>query len=113
MTVTQLDPGPKIIRISKSQAIECEFPHIVELAVPDDGLDLQLNRAISLFHSVRDIRPRFGRNRRENRQRYSRWCFSDSATADAFREQFGGGRLTTDRRPSEVEMSLTGRDRSQ
>jgi hypothetical protein len=96
MTVTHLDPGPKIIPTSRAHAVECEFPHIVELAIPDDGLDLQLNRAISQFHRTRDIRPRFGRNRKENRQRYSRWCFSDSATADAFCVQFGGCRIMMD-----------------
>jgi hypothetical protein len=37
---------------------------------------------------------RRGRGRREAAQFYLRFCFPDSATADAFRDRFGGARLT-------------------
>jgi hypothetical protein len=91
--VVQLDQRPVILRASKAQGTERHFPHIIEMAIPGNGLDVQLNREIASFHRSRDIRPRFGRTRTQNGQDYCRWCFSDSAIADAFRERFGGARL--------------------
>jgi hypothetical protein len=37
---------------------------------------------------------RRGRSRHEGEQPYIRFCFPDTATADAFRDRFGGVRLT-------------------
>lgn len=61
-----------------------------KIELPRDGLDVCMNRQIMTFHRLRNIQLRFGRTRSEGNKHYSRWCFSDPANADAFREQFGG-----------------------
>ena len=50
---------------------ERDFPYLVELALPPGG-----------------------RSRHEVKPFYIRFCFPDAATADAFRDRFGGERLT-------------------
>jgi hypothetical protein len=69
---------------------ESQYPYVVELAVPDTGLEIELNRQIVGFHKSRRIQPRHGRRIMRDNQTYSRWCFSDLPTARAFLEQFGG-----------------------
>ena len=39
---------------------ERKYPHIVELAVGEDGLDVGLGRRIMAFHNSRHIKPRHG-----------------------------------------------------
>ena len=72
---------------------ERDFPHLVELALPPGGF-----RSVFLdfdaFHRERRIPVRRGRSRHEGEQSYIRLCFPDMATADAFRDRFGGVRLT-------------------
>src|SRR4029077_10594641 len=77
-------------RSAKPLINESRYTYIVELAVPDTGLEIELNRQIVSFHRSRRIQPRYGRRFTRNNQMYSRWCFSDLATARAFLEQFGG-----------------------
>ena len=68
---------------------ERDFPHLVELALPPEGFrDVLLQ--IDAFHGERRIPVRRGRNRREVKQVYIRFCFREIATADAFRNRFGG-----------------------
>jgi hypothetical protein len=67
---------------------ERNFPHIVEIVLPVHGLDIRVNREMVTFCHIRNIRPRFGRRRKRTGQYTCRWCFSDKAIADAFREQF-------------------------
>jgi hypothetical protein len=71
---------------------ERDFPHLVELALPPGGF-----RSVFLefdaFHRERRIPLRRGRSC-EAEQLYIRFCFPDPATADAFRNRFGGERLT-------------------
>jgi hypothetical protein len=83
--------GPKreIIRLSN----ERDFPHLVELALPPEGFRSVLLE-IDAFHRDRRIPVRRGRNRHEVKQVYIRFCFPDTATADAFRNRFGGECLT-------------------
>jgi hypothetical protein len=69
---------------------ESRYPYVVELAVPDTGLEIELNRQIVGFHKSRRIEPRHGRRTMRDNQTYSRWCFSDLPTARVFAEQFGG-----------------------
>ena len=83
--------GPKreIIRLTN----ERDFPHLVELALPPEGFRSVLLE-IDAFHRERRIPVRRGRNRHEVKQVYIRFCFPDAATADGFRERFGGECLT-------------------
>jgi hypothetical protein len=72
---------------------ERDFPHLVELALPPGGF-----RSVFLefdaFQRQRRIPVRRGRSRHEAEQSYIRFCFPDAATADAFRDRFGGECLT-------------------
>ena len=72
-----------------SKAIEREFLHVVEVAVPLGGLGKRLD-AMHDFHSVCGIKPCLGRGRREDDQDHLRWYFADPKTAAMFAEKFGG-----------------------
>src|SRR5262245_20153331 len=67
---------------------EREFPHLVELSLPPEGFRSILLE-IDTFHHERRIPVRRGRNRHEVKQVYIRFCFPDTATADAFSNQIG------------------------
>ena len=69
------------------------FPHLVELALPPGGFR-SVFLEIDAFHHERRIPVCRGRSRQEAEQSHIRFCFSDSATADAFRNRFGGECLT-------------------
>jgi hypothetical protein len=72
---------------------ERDFPHLVELALPPEGFrDVLLQ--IDAFHRDRHIPVRRGRSRYGVTPLYVRFCFPDAATADAFRNRFGGECLT-------------------
>jgi hypothetical protein len=68
---------------------ERDFPHLVELALPPGGFR-SVFLEIDAFHRDRRIPVRRGRSRHEAEQFYIRFCFPDAATADAFRNRFGG-----------------------
>jgi len=72
---------------------ERDFPHLVELVLPPEGFRGVLLE-IDAFHRDRRIPVRRGLNRHESKQVYIRFCFPDAATADAFRNRFGGMCLT-------------------
>jgi hypothetical protein len=55
---------------------ERKYPHIVELAVGEDSLDVRLGRRIMAFHNSRHIRPRHGHIILREGKTYYRWCFS-------------------------------------
>ena len=74
-------------------ANEQDFPHLVELAVPPEGFGRGF-LDFDAFHRERRIPVRRGRSRHEVKQFYIRFCFPDAATADAFRNRFGGECLT-------------------
>ena len=71
---------------------ERDFPHLVELALPPEGFRSVLLE-IDALHRERRIPVRRGRNRHEVERVYIRFCFPDAATAEAFRNRFGGFRL--------------------
>jgi hypothetical protein len=72
---------------------ERDFPHLVELAFPPEGFrDVLLE--IDAFHRDHCIPVRRGRSRQEVKPFYIRFCFPNAATADAFRNRFGGECLT-------------------
>ena len=72
---------------------EQHFPHLVELAVPPEGLRDALLE-FDAFHREHRIPVYRGRSRHEAAQLYIRFCFPDTATADAFCKRFGGECLT-------------------
>ena len=77
-------------RSGKAVTNEREYPYIVEFAVDDDMLDVELSRRMLDFHRSRKIQARHGRRIIGGSHIYYRWCFPDSDTASAFKEQFGG-----------------------
>jgi hypothetical protein len=72
---------------------EWDFPYVVELAFPSGGFR-SVFLEIDAFHRERRIPVRRGRSRHEVKQVYIRFCFPDAATAEAFRNRFGGECLT-------------------
>ena len=72
---------------------ERDYPHLVELVLPLEGFRSVLLE-IDAFHRERRIPVRRGRSRHEVKQVYIRFCFPDAATAEAFRNRFGGECLT-------------------
>jgi hypothetical protein len=68
---------------------ERDFPYLVELALPSGGFR-SVFLEIDAFHRDRRIPVRRGRSRHEAEQSYIRFCFPDTANADAFRNRFGG-----------------------
>ena len=79
----------------KALANENKYPNVVELAVPDGVLEIQLSRRIMNFHKSRHIQPRHGRFITKDNQTYCRWCFADLGTACDFIELFGGALCET------------------
>jgi hypothetical protein len=68
---------------------EQDFPYLVEVALPP-GPFRSVFLEIDAFHRERRIPVRRGRSRHEVKQVYIRFCFPDTAIADAFRNRFGG-----------------------
>jgi hypothetical protein len=85
---------------TSQKAIEREFPHVVEIAVPPRGLGAQLD-AMHHFHRARGIQACIGLGRRDgnrdgNRD-YLRWYFTRPAAANAFATEFGGTEIKASR----------------
>jgi hypothetical protein len=72
---------------------ERDYSHIVELPLPPGGFRARSDDLLA-FHRERGIQSRRGQGRNEDEQFYVRYCFGDPAHADAFRDRFGGERLT-------------------
>ena len=72
---------------------ERDFPHLVELVLPPEGFR-SVFLEIDAFHRDRRLPVRRGRTRHEAEKLHIRFCFPDTATADAFRNRFGGECLT-------------------
>jgi len=72
---------------------ERDLPHVVELALPPGPFG-SVVLEIDAFHREQRIPVRRGRSRHEAEQSYIRFCFPDAATADGFRNRFGGECLT-------------------
>ena len=72
---------------------ERDFPHLVELTFPPGGFR-SVFLEIDAFHRDRRLPVRRGRTRHEAEKLHIRVCFPDTATADAFRNRFGGECLT-------------------
>ena len=73
---------------TKTSLIERQFPHHVEMIVPEGGFGKRLDQ-MDEWHRARSIKPRLGRSRRDaNNRDYVTWCFADAAMADSFRASF-------------------------
>ena len=73
-----------------AKAVEQEFPHFVDIAVPPGGLGPRLN-AMYDFHARHGIQPKRGQWRRaDDGGSVIRWCFTDQAQAGAFASEFNG-----------------------
>ena len=89
---------------------ERDFPHLVELTLPPGGFR-SVFLEIDAFHRERRIPVRRGRSRHEVEQFHIRFCFPDTATADAFRNRFGGKCLTYAAAKAQAAGPRLGRDR--
>ncbi|MFZ0027887.1 MAG: hypothetical protein WBV76_19535 [Pseudolabrys sp.] len=70
------------------KAIEREFPHIVEMILPEGGFGRTLD-AMFDFHARHGIRAINSTGRRdENGRDIIRWCFADPKLAEAFANEF-------------------------
>jgi hypothetical protein len=79
------------------KSIERNFPHIVEMLVPEGDFGKWLD-AMYEFHARHGIQVQGGRSRRDESGRYCiRWCFADPTLATAFENQFGGRRYLNKR----------------
>jgi hypothetical protein len=72
---------------TKTSLIERDFPHHVELMVPEGGFGKRLDE-IHDWHRAGAIQAMGGRGRRDESGWYVTWCFADAETAAAFRAEF-------------------------
>ena len=72
---------------------ERDYPHLVELPLPPGGFR-STSEDMLAFHRERGIQSRRGRGRNDEGQFFVTFCFGDPTHADAFRDRFGGERLT-------------------
>ena len=72
---------------ASAKAIEKDFPHFVDVAVPPGGLGNTLN-AMYEFHTRHGIPPKRGHARSDANGNVIRWCFADPAIAAAFAKEF-------------------------
>jgi hypothetical protein len=89
-------------RVDYPSRNQAENRFIIAIEIPPHGLDAQTSRSILDFHHSRNIQVRFGRAIRN----FCRWCFSDHATAEAFKEQFGGTYVGENGRNPTVERTM-------
>jgi hypothetical protein len=79
---------PRYKSRASTKAAERDFPHVVEIPIPEGGFGDRLN-AMHDWHLVRSIQARHGQSRRdENGQYFVRWCFADATTAKIFADEF-------------------------
>jgi len=72
-----------------AKAVEKDFPHFVDMFVPDGGLGRRLDTMYE-WHRTSGIESHHVRGRRSDEGRYYvRWCFDDAALARAFADKFG------------------------
>ena len=70
------------------KSLEQDFPHIVEMIVPEGGFGKQLD-AMYERHIHQGIRAINSTGRRdENGRNYIRWCFAYPKLAEAFASEF-------------------------
>jgi hypothetical protein len=73
---------------TKTKFVERDFPHHVDMMVPEFGFGAHLD-AMYDWHHTRGVLALHGSGRRDESSRYcTRWCFADADTAAAFGLQF-------------------------
>ena len=76
-------------RQTRRQDDRRDFPFIVEIAVPPDGLGKRLN-AMHACHNQRGVKVAHIRHRHEDDRDHLLWCFARRAIAEEFAVKFGG-----------------------
>jgi hypothetical protein len=71
-----------------AKAVEQDFPHYVDIVVPEGGLGNKLNATYD-FHAQHGIQPKRGHGRHDANGSVIRWCFADPDLAAAFAKEFG------------------------
>ena len=71
-----------------AKAVEQEFPHHVDIAVPLGGLGSRLD-AMYDFHARQGIKPQRGQGSHDANGAVIRWCFADPNVAATFAREFG------------------------
>jgi hypothetical protein len=71
-----------------AKAVEQDFPHYVDVVVPEGGFGMKLN-AMYDFYARHGIQPKRGCGRHDANGSVIRRCFADPAIADAFSNEFG------------------------
>lgn len=69
------------------RAVERDFPHFLDIAVPLGGLGVKLD-AMHEFHTRHGIKPQRGQGRHDANGSVISWCFADVAVAQAFAREF-------------------------
>ena len=70
-----------------AKAIERDYPHFVDIAMPLGGLGARLD-AMYDFHARHGVKPQRGQGRHDANGSIVRWCFADPAIAAAFAKEF-------------------------
>jgi hypothetical protein len=74
-----------------AKAIERDFPHFVDMAVPAGGFRTKTHD-MAAWHRDRGIESHQGAGSYQEAVWYVRWCFLNEADAVAFIQEFGGAR---------------------
>jgi hypothetical protein len=70
-----------------AKAVQQDFPHFVDVVVPEGGLGNKLN-AMYDFHARHGIQPKRGHGRHDANGSVIRWCFADPDIAAGFASEF-------------------------
>src|SRR5690242_822944 len=74
---------------TSTSTIETIYPHVVEIAVPENGLGTRLD-AMYVWCRSRGITPHHGQQRHEEGQDFIAFCFAVAQTAAGFAAAFEG-----------------------
>jgi hypothetical protein len=87
---SSFDSMPRYKVRTSAQAIEKDFPHIVQMIVPRGGFGKKLDDMYE-WHWAKDTEAMRGNGWRDDSGRfYVRWCFANLITAQDFARKFGG-----------------------
>jgi hypothetical protein len=78
---------------ASAKAVEKDFPHHVDIAVPFGGLGSRLNDMYA-FHTLLGIGSKRGHGRHGENGSVIRFCFADENSAAAFANEFADNLAT-------------------